>query len=700
MGDGTTKNNFLPTKRQGEIGSVSKISAYDSHILVLNKNGSLWSWGSNIFSQIKKDGDFVSTPELLANDVFDISTDNNTSSYITTAGVVFQKGYINGTEVSEPVRRDVQPYISNVWIESNNIHVAFSGAPLTSVKEEDFSITRITNGQEIPSVTFKVYSFDQNKSIAILEPLEGIPTDTDKTVSYLVSYKNNMKVKTTNEIIIKSTASPVPSYSPGNQKVSLSIASAVDSYALPISSPTPIPTSTPTPIPTSKTDSSSQVTSVPTESIPRADEDYEERIGNFKKQVVEVMERFSGVEDPYNEKYDIITRMAEDLIEEVASIKIDPVSNSLDINNKLLTFQSIQAFKAKVDIEKFFEEKVGEVNRKINTTININISLQTNALDINVINDIIPIMEKGIDVKVSTVAGNIILYHENIEEQLKNDLTINIIKKKAQIDQKIKGDILTLLFKNKNGKTRSRLNQNIGLQLPYGDGDPDFSTIFNKSNGRITNMGGYQRSNSRVLLASTKCSGDYYVTENKKTFKDIENMGPEIKKAIEVLASKGVINGRNVNSFDPSFNINRSEFTSLIVRGLCFSDENASVNFKDVLKTAWYYNDVASACKKGLINGYDDNTFRGRAIINKQEIVKICSASLSAVKGFQLPSEEDIELPFKDRDKIPKWACKYIAFGNNKGLIVKRSDGCFKGTLPCTRGDVAVIMYRLYLKLG
>lgn len=696
LGDGTTYDRSSPFK---VMDSVTKISVSDSHIIALDESSSLWGWGSNNYSQVATTEEYVKTPNLLAQNVTDISSDNTTSSYITTDGKLFQLGQINGTKVSVPKVIDVQAFIKSTSISNNYLEVHFSGAQLSSVKESDFSIISTTNRTVNSSVTFSVYNFIPNTNTATLLLPEVKPDQSEKTVSYQVSYNNNMPVKT-NDIIIKAVAAPTNASLPPPTVTSTSSAVIIP--------PVPPALSTPTASPTAAPNSEGQSTSIPTKAVPGSELDnsssdknnsYDEKINKFKKEILEIVESFEGVDDTFNEKGDIITKKAEETIEEITSQKIDTINNILEINESLILSKSVQALKAKHDIDRFLEEQDVHANRKIRTTINIDVTLPKKSLDIYVINDIIPIMKKEIDVKVSTDVGNIILFNESIEEQLSKDLIININDRGIQSDPKIKSNLLTLLFKSKNGNTKNQLDHNIGIQLPFGNGNPEFSTILNKSKEKTTNLGGHRDLKGKVLRTSTKSSGDYYVVENKKTFKDIENINSEIKKAIEVLASKGVINGRNEYTFDPDAKINRSEFTTLIVKDLGFSDENATINFKDVYKTAWYYNAVAVACKKGLINGYEDNTFRGGNIINKQEIVKICTSSLVSIKGFHFLKDEEKYLNFKDRNKIPEWAEKYIALGNKEGLILKRSDGLFNGTLPCNRGDAAVIMYRLYLKL-
>ncbi|MDP4181873.1 MAG: hypothetical protein Q8942_12360, partial [Bacillota bacterium] len=342
LGDGTTYDRSSPYK---VMDSVSKISVSDSHIIALDENSSLWGWGSNSYSQVADTGEYLKTPSVLAENVIDISADNKTSSYITISGKLFQLGQINGTNISVPKGIDVQPYIKSANISKNYLEVQFSGAQLSSVKDSDFSISSITNGTEISSVTFSVYSFDQSANTVTLLLPEIVPAESDKTVSYQVSYNNNMNVKT-KEIIIKPTTASANTSLPTPTAISTSSAGIIP----PAFSALPTPPASPTSSPNSE----GQGASIPTEAIPGSEPDisstdkdnaYDEKISSFKKEILEIAGRFEGVDDPFNEEGDLITKKAEETIEEITSQKVDAVNNILEINKSLILPLIILALK-------------------------------------------------------------------------------------------------------------------------------------------------------------------------------------------------------------------------------------------------------------------------------------------------------------------------------------------------------------------
>jgi hypothetical protein len=72
-----------------------------------------------------------------------------------------------------------------------------------------------------------------------------------------------------------------------------------------------------------------------------------------------------------------------------------------------------------------------------------------------------------------------------------------------------------------------------------------------------------------------------------KTFADIARH--KDKTAIEALASRGIINGKSENNFEPESSMTRAEFATIIARGLGLP-QKSNVIFKDVKTNVWFNN--------------------------------------------------------------------------------------------------------------
>lgn len=77
--------------------------------------------------------------------------------------------------------------------------------------------------------------------------------------------------------------------------------------------------------------------------------------------------------------------------------------------------------------------------------------------------------------------------------------------------------------------------------------------------------------------------------------------------------SFGLMKGYDDGTFKPDNNMTRAEFASALMRAAVIANpdaQSAEINFSDVDKSYWAYDDIAKAVSIGFINGYDDSTFR------------------------------------------------------------------------------------------
>lgn len=116
----------------------------------------------------------------------------------------------------------------------------------------------------------------------------------------------------------------------------------------------------------------------------------------------------------------------------------------------------------------------------------------------------------------------------------------------------------------------------------------------------------------------------------------------------------------------------------------------AQKDFNDVSPSDWYYDTVKTMVNKGLIDGYDDNTFKPQQSISRVEYAKIM---FSAV-----PMDETIE-PIPDNVKN-EYRAGHSNYWGTEIIIeaIERSIGRFGVTLeewekPITRDEMAYITY-------
>ena len=195
-------------------------------------------------------------------------------------------------------------------------------------------------------------------------------------------------------------------------------------------------------------------------------------------------------------------------------------------------------------------------------------------------------------------------------------------------------------------------------------------------------------------------SGTYTVRDNRVDFTDITDKSREMQEAINVLASKGIINGTTTTTFGPDGRITRAEIAALVVRTLSLLDQNADGRFSDVSRSDWFFGAVGSAKRHGIVNGTSPTTFTPRNTILKEQIVAICARTLKSVMNYRNPSNvPGILSSYTDSTSIAQWGLDDIALATRENLIVRRTDGRFNGSTTMTRGDAAIILYRMFMKI-
>jgi len=245
--------------------------------------------------------------------------------------------------------------------------------------------------------------------------------------------------------------------------------------------------------------------------------------------------------------------------------------------------------------------------------------------------------------------------------------------------------------------TSKKLDGNITISLPAMSGDTTYQAIQN-GNGVI--VGGKYNPNTNMLEAKVNEGGSYSVVTNEKNFGDINEKATEMQKAIKYLASKGVINGRTEAEFDPNSSISRAEITALIMRALSKVDPNADGNFNDVKSSDWYFGAIGSAKRYRIVNGMSETTFEPMTIIKKDQILAIAARTLVSEMKYKVPSDINSYLSeYNDRSSLADWSLSDLALATRENLVVRRVDGKFQPTDSMTRGDAAIILYRMFLKI-
>jgi hypothetical protein len=164
--------------------------------------------------------------------------------------------------------------------------------------------------------------------------------------------------------------------------------------------------------------------------------------------------------------------------------------------------------------------------------------------------------------------------------------------------------------------------------------------------------------------------------------------------AVEYLKNKGIISGYPNGKFEPDNTINRAEALKIVVNaaGLSSNSEIKLV-FSDVRESDWFYEFVKVGAERGIVEGYEDKTFKPANNINLAESLKIIMKAFEVDVGSQ-----PLKDPYPDVEAL-SWYAPYANYAKQKQLIWPLVDGKLYAGRDISRGEFAQIIYRImYVK--
>lgn len=152
------------------------------------------------------------------------------------------------------------------------------------------------------------------------------------------------------------------------------------------------------------------------------------------------------------------------------------------------------------------------------------------------------------------------------------------------------------------------------------------------------------------------------------------------------LMNLGIMNGYEDGTFKLNGTITRAEFVKLLVT-LRYGNYQTYTEeyFDDVPSDAWYYNYVCTAYEEGILEEKKGTEFRPADLITREEMVVMITKSLELSGGSS--SFDDV----KKRDKY----YKEISAAVNSGIIEGYDDGLFRPENTATRGETAAMVCRI-----
>ncbi|MBT4917242.1 hypothetical protein HON58_02270 [Candidatus Peregrinibacteria bacterium] len=170
------------------------------------------------------------------------------------------------------------------------------------------------------------------------------------------------------------------------------------------------------------------------------------------------------------------------------------------------------------------------------------------------------------------------------------------------------------------------------------------------------------------------------------SFEDVFE-GHDNYQAINYLQETGVIQGYEDGTFKPALKVNRVEFLKILLEGSNIElDATIDLTFNDVDTGAWYAPYIKKAYAEGWVIGYSDGTFKPTQTINKVEALKI----VGEVQGWN--TADLSSTPFEDTP-ADAWYTPYVSYAKEAGYL-EEVGSHFTPSGVMTRAAISEVIYR------
>ena len=161
------------------------------------------------------------------------------------------------------------------------------------------------------------------------------------------------------------------------------------------------------------------------------------------------------------------------------------------------------------------------------------------------------------------------------------------------------------------------------------------------------------------------------------------------KDAIQYAYDNGLMTGVSATEFAPEQTTTRAMIVSILARLEGVTTAQAA-GFADVDNNDWYATAVNWAANVGVVNGYEDNTFRPNTAITREQLAAILM-NYASYKGEDVSNRADLD---GYTDQPSTWAQEAMQWAVAEGLISGVTADTLQPQGAATRAQVAAILQR------
>lgn len=179
-------------------------------------------------------------------------------------------------------------------------------------------------------------------------------------------------------------------------------------------------------------------------------------------------------------------------------------------------------------------------------------------------------------------------------------------------------------------------------------------------------------------------------------FDDV-NVGDWFQAAVEYVYRNGIMTGTSVTTFEPGTTLSRAMVAQILYNLEGQPAVTEATTFTDS-GTHWAAKAIAWAQETGVVNGYEDNTFRPNKAVTREELAQMLY-NYAKVKDYDLAASGDLTA-FPDGEEVSSWAETAMAWANGNELINGHDDGTLEPGGDSTRAQAASILMNFDVNLA
>lgn len=162
--------------------------------------------------------------------------------------------------------------------------------------------------------------------------------------------------------------------------------------------------------------------------------------------------------------------------------------------------------------------------------------------------------------------------------------------------------------------------------------------------------------------------------------------------AVQYVYENSIMNGTSATTFVPNGTVERSQVVQMLYNLEGQPTVTGNSGFSDIKSGDWYSKAVIWAERTGVVDGYENNTFRPGKAVSREEFAQMLY-NYAVYKGYDLSAAANLAR-FPDGKNVSAWAEKAMCWANGNELINGHDDGRLDPGGTAIRAQAASILMR------